>query len=44
MTELPSVFQRCGIEPHEVQGGSLAVHSPVDGAELARLHETPPPG
>lgn len=42
MSKLLSVFQRCGIEPNEVQGGSLAVRSPVDGAELARLHETPP--
>ena len=41
MSELLSCFKRCGIEPEEVQGGSLVVRSPIDGAELARLHETP---
>ncbi|MEJ8824730.1 aldehyde dehydrogenase family protein [Variovorax humicola] len=41
MSDLLSVFRRCGIAPGEYQGGSLAVRSPVDGAELARLHETP---
>jgi len=39
--ELSHVFQRCGITPDERQGGSLRVRSPIDGAELARLHETP---
>jgi len=42
MSELLRVFQRCGIEPGDVQGGSLAVRSPIDGAELARVHETSP--
>jgi aldehyde dehydrogenase (NAD+) len=41
MSELLSCFKRCGIEPAEVQGGSLVVRSPIDGAELARLYETP---
>lgn len=41
MTELPSIFQRCGFAADETEGGSLAVRSPVDGAEIAHLHETP---
>jgi aldehyde dehydrogenase (NAD+) len=41
MSELLSVLKRCGIEPEECRGGSLAVRSPIDGSELARLHETP---
>ncbi|HEY9064917.1 MAG TPA: aldehyde dehydrogenase family protein [Burkholderiaceae bacterium] len=39
--ELHAVFQRCGITPQEVTGGDLRVTSPIDGTELARLHETP---
>ncbi len=42
MNELLSVFERCGFAPGELEGGKLVVRSPVDGAELARLHETPP--
>ncbi|MEJ8849349.1 aldehyde dehydrogenase family protein [Variovorax rhizosphaerae] len=42
MSELLSVLQRCGIAVGEIQGGALAVRSPVDGAELARLRETSP--
>ncbi|WP_213958162.1 MULTISPECIES: aldehyde dehydrogenase family protein [unclassified Variovorax] len=42
MSELLSVLQRCGIAPGDIQGGTLAVRSPVDGAELARLRETSP--
>ncbi|MDM0113321.1 aldehyde dehydrogenase family protein [Variovorax sp. J22R133] len=41
MNELQSVLQRCGFAQHEVQGGSLGVRSAVDGAELAKVHETP---
>ncbi len=41
MRELPSIFERCGITPAEYGGGTLAVHSPIDGAELAHLHQTP---
>ena len=41
MPELLSVLQRCGIEPGDVQDGSLLVRSPIDGAELARVKETP---
>lgn len=39
--ELSQVFQRAGIGPDECQGGSLRVRSPIDGAELAKLHEAP---
>ncbi|MBS0445920.1 MAG: aldehyde dehydrogenase family protein [Proteobacteria bacterium] len=39
--ELSAVFERCGIERSEVSGGTLQVRSPVDGATLAELHETP---
>ncbi|MGH8787636.1 MAG: L-piperidine-6-carboxylate dehydrogenase [Cupriavidus necator] len=41
MSELLDVFKRCGITPEEYSGGSLTVRSPVDGAELAQVHETP---
>ena len=41
MPELLSVLQRCGIEPGDVQHGSLLVRSPIDGAEIARVKETP---
>lgn len=41
MNELLSVLKRCGIEPAEYVGGSLRVRSPIDGACLAELHETP---
>jgi len=37
--DLNRVFQRAGIG--ERHGGSLLVRSPIDGAELARLHELP---
>ncbi|RZL94851.1 MAG: aldehyde dehydrogenase family protein [Variovorax sp.] len=40
-SELSALFERCGIAVAERAGGVLAVRSPVDGAELARLHETP---
>lgn len=35
---LSHLFERCGIPPAERQGGSLRVRSPIDGAELGRLH------
>lgn len=41
MNELLSVYERCGITPAEYSGGTLTVRSPIDGSELARLHETP---
>jgi aldehyde dehydrogenase (NAD+) len=41
MKELEAVWKGCGIAPEEITGGTLAVRSPVDGAELARVHETP---
>ncbi|HYP72064.1 MAG TPA: aldehyde dehydrogenase family protein, partial [Variovorax sp.] len=37
--ELSQVFQRAGIG--ERHGGSLRVRSPIDGTELACLHEVP---
>jgi aldehyde dehydrogenase (NAD+) len=40
MTELLSVFARCGIEPAELLDGSLSVHSPIDGELLGQVHET----
>ncbi|MEJ8857936.1 aldehyde dehydrogenase family protein [Variovorax robiniae] len=42
MSELLSVLQRCGIAPEEIEGGTLGVRSPIDGAELARVRETTP--
>lgn len=35
------LFERCGIAAAERTGGSLVVRSAIDGAELARLRETP---
>ena len=35
------VLQRAGFSPGELAGGALAVCSPIDGAEIARLRETP---
>ncbi|OUL98446.1 L-piperidine-6-carboxylate dehydrogenase [Variovorax sp. JS1663] len=40
--ERARLLDDCGIHAEERSGGSLRVRSPVDGAELARLHETPP--
>ncbi len=39
--ERQAVLERCGLRADELRGGTLAVRSPIDGAELARLHETP---
>ncbi len=41
MTDLASALERCGIPSDMVSGGSLTVTSPVDGNEIAHLHETP---
>ncbi len=35
------VLERAGLTPAELGGGSLAVRSPIDGAEIARIRETP---
>ncbi|MBW6505473.1 MAG: aldehyde dehydrogenase family protein [Rhodobacteraceae bacterium] len=37
MTDL---FDKLGLKAGELNGGTLAVRSPIDGAELARVHET----
>jgi len=34
-----AVLAACGLDAASLTGGTLAVHSPVDGAELARLRE-----
>lgn len=39
--ERSALFDRCGIAAAQRSGGSLCVRSPIDGAEIARLHETP---
>jgi len=41
MNDLKDVLERCGIAAQGLSGGTLRVRSAVDGAELARLHETP---
>jgi aldehyde dehydrogenase (NAD+) len=41
MKEVQEALKRCGFAAQELAGGSLVVRSPIDGAELARLHETP---
>jgi L-aminoadipate-semialdehyde dehydrogenase len=35
------ILKRAGLDPAELSGGALAVRSPIDGAEIARLRETP---
>ena len=44
MTTLPTaaeILSACGLEPSALTGGSLAVHSPIDGARIASLTPTP---
>src|SRR5271166_4021239 len=36
------VLERAGLTPAELRSGSLSVRSPIDGAEIARIRETPP--
>lgn len=33
------LLRTLGLEPSIIQGGSLAVHSPIDGAQIAAVHE-----
>jgi len=40
MNDIQAVLERCGIAASEYTGGTLRVASPVDGGEIARLHET----
>ena len=35
------ILERLGLTTTALSGGSLAVRSPIDGAEIARLQETP---
>ena len=35
------VFKRLGFSREELHGGSVSVRSPIDGAEIARVNETP---
>ncbi|MFN3955547.1 MAG: aldehyde dehydrogenase family protein [Pararhodobacter sp.] len=35
------IFATLGLDDKQISGGSLAVFSPIDGAEIARVHETP---
>ncbi len=34
------ILKACGFTSAELTGGTLAVRSPIDGAEIARVHET----
>ena len=36
------ILKAAGLSRAEVTGGTLAVHSPIDGAEVAKVHETDP--
>jgi len=36
------LLRRAGLGDEELDGGALAVRSPIDGAEIARLPETAP--
>jgi len=47
MTTLPTaadILSACGLDPATLSGGSLAVHSPIDGARIAALEPTAPSG
>jgi aldehyde dehydrogenase (NAD+) len=35
-----TIFAKLGLTAADLTGGTLAVHSPIDGAELAHVHET----
>src|SRR5215831_658544 len=37
-----ALFDRLGLTREDVAGGTLAVHSPIDGAEIGRVRETTP--
>jgi aldehyde dehydrogenase (NAD+) len=41
MSDLTAVLARIGADPDVLSGGTLAVTSPIDGSEVARLRETP---
>ena len=41
MNRLIDVLGRVGLYPAEYTGGTLPALSPIDGTEIARLHETP---
>ena len=41
MNAIHTVLERCGIPASEHSGGTLSIRSPIDGSEIARLHETP---
>ncbi|MBC7880849.1 MAG: aldehyde dehydrogenase family protein [Anaerolineae bacterium] len=38
-TEVSALFGELGIDPERLRGGSLAVYSPIDGSEIARIKE-----
>jgi aldehyde dehydrogenase (NAD+) len=40
VTNLHLVYERCGMLADEYQAGTLDVRSPIDGASIAKLHET----
>jgi aldehyde dehydrogenase (NAD+) len=40
MNDIRATLERCAIAASDVAGGTLRVVSPIDGAEIARLHET----
>ena len=44
MTDLPlaATLAELGLAPAALTGGTLPVHSPVDGSEIARLREHAP--
>jgi aldehyde dehydrogenase (NAD+) len=40
MIEFQAALARCGIAAHEYQGGTLAVRTPLTGAQIAQMPET----
>lgn len=39
--DLQTVLSRCGIDLPRYSGNDISVHSPIDGAEIARLAALP---
>ena len=40
--DMNDLLNRLGVDLSKVSGGTLAVHSPIDGAEIAKVHEDTP--
>jgi len=41
VTDYSDILSRNGLGAAELSGGTLAVHTPIDGSQIASVHETP---